>query len=200
MLVCADACRPDRRVAVEGAALMAPTSTSHDFPYVEPERHDELSRGVPAARGGTQKREGGRFTPGPNGSAIAAGAAGGSRRKATTKLSHRIDAPTLTDTSQKRARTLRKALAGEIASTVGAGHCGIAASLFIKFAAQKTAAAEEAFTTLPSPGPGVDPDLVEAFASDVQILADSLDGAADSLRGLVASMRREAARVRGPAQ
>ena len=58
---------------------MAPTSTSHDFPaYVEPERHDELSRGVPAARGGTQKREAGRFTPGPNGSAVAAGAAGGS--------------------------------------------------------------------------------------------------------------------------
>ena len=37
------------------------------------------------------------------------------------------------------------ALAGEIASTVGGGRCGIAASLFVKFCAQKTAAAEEAF-------------------------------------------------------
>jgi hypothetical protein len=40
---------------------------------------------------------------------------------------------------------LRKALSGEIARTVGGGECGIAASLFLKWAAQKTAAAEEAY-------------------------------------------------------
>jgi hypothetical protein len=118
---------------------------SHGFPYQQPERHDELSAGVPAARGEAQKRDLGRFVAGANGSASKAGAVGGMRHKGRTRLSHRIDAPTLTPTSQKRARTLRKALAGEIAATVGAGHCGIAASLFIKFAAQKTAAAEEAF-------------------------------------------------------
>lgn len=123
-----------------------PESSSHLFGgYVEPERHDELSDGVPAAPGGPQNRDGGRFTAGPDGSAKEAGKVGGSRHKDRTQLSHRIDAPTLTPTSQSRARTLRRALAGEIASTVGGGHCGIAASLFIKFAAQKTAAAEEAF-------------------------------------------------------
>lgn len=122
-----------------------PVQRSHDRPYVEPERHDALSPGVPAARGGAQKREAGRFTPGPDGSAIVAGADGGRRHKGRTHLSHRIDAPTLTPTSQARARILRRALSSEIATTVGAGRCGIAASLFIKFAAQKTAAAEEAF-------------------------------------------------------
>jgi hypothetical protein len=70
---------------------------------------------------------------------------GGKAHKGTTKLSHRIDAPKLAPTSQKRARTLRRAVAGEIARTVGGGVCGIAASLFVKFAAQKTAAAEEAY-------------------------------------------------------
>jgi hypothetical protein len=122
-----------------------PAFRSHGATYVEPERHDELSHGVPAARSGAQKRSRGRFTAGPDGSAIVAGEAGGKRHKGKTHLSHRIDAPTLTPTSQKRARTLRRALSGEIASTVGGGHCGIAASLFIKFASQKTAAAEEAF-------------------------------------------------------
>lgn len=122
-----------------------PTSTSHAFPYVEPERHDELSTGIPAARSGQQKREAGRFTAGPNGSAIQAGAEGGKSHRGRTQLSHNIEASTLTPTSLKRARTLRRALSAEIAATVGAGQCGIAASLFVKFAAQKTAAAEEAF-------------------------------------------------------
>jgi hypothetical protein len=122
-----------------------PDHRSNGFPYQQPERHDELSPGIPAGRAGEQKRNGGRFTAGPDGSASVAGADGGRRHKGRTHLSHRIDAPTLTSTSQKRARTLRRALAGEIASTVGGGHCGIAASLFVKFASQKTAAAEEAF-------------------------------------------------------
>lgn len=120
---------------------------SHQVPfYQEPERHDGLSVGVPAAASsGAQKRDRGRLTAGPEGSAAEAGRKGGAKRKGTTELSHRIDAPKLTPTSQARARTLRRALSGEIASSVGGGRCGIAASLFIKFAAQKTAAAEEAF-------------------------------------------------------
>jgi hypothetical protein len=122
-----------------------PETRSHGFPYVEPPRHDELTEGIPAARSGVQKRDAGRLTAGPGGSAKEAGAKGGATHKGRTRLSHRIDAPTLTAASQRRARVLRRALAGEIASGVGGGHCGIAASLFIKFAAQKTAAAEEAF-------------------------------------------------------
>jgi hypothetical protein len=117
-----------------------------DRPYLTgPERHDELSRGVRAVRNGGQKRDGGRFTAGAEGSAVTAGGDGGRQHRGRTELSHRIEAPTLTPTSVRRARTLRRALASEIASTVGGGHCGVAASLFIKFAAQKTAAAEEAF-------------------------------------------------------
>jgi hypothetical protein len=122
-----------------------PDHRSHGIPYVQPERHDELSPGVPAARSGTGKRQDGRFTAGPGGSAAESGGRGGSRRKGTTKLSHLIEQGTLSGRSLARARVLRKALSGEIAATVGGGMCGIAASLFVKFCAQKTAAAEEAF-------------------------------------------------------
>jgi hypothetical protein len=72
-------------------------------------------------------------------------AAGGRATKGRTKLSHDIGGASLTPTSTKRARTLRRVLSGEVAATVGGGRCGVAASLFIKFASQKTAAAEEAF-------------------------------------------------------
>jgi hypothetical protein len=50
--------------------------------------------------------------------------------------------------------------------------------------------------TIPSPGPGVDPELVEAFAHDVEALAENAEGNATALRGLVASMRRQAAEAR----
>jgi hypothetical protein len=50
--------------------------------------------------------------------------------------------------------------------------------------------------TLPAPPPGVDADLVEAFAADIATLADSAEGMADQLRGLAASMRRQAAVAR----
>ncbi len=122
-----------------------PAFRSHGREYLEPSRHDELPEGTPAGQSGQQERERGMFTAGPSGSAVEAGKVGGARHRGRTQLSHRIDAPTLSSTSQKRARTLRRALSGEIAATVGGGHCGIAASLFIKFASQKTAAAEEAF-------------------------------------------------------
>jgi hypothetical protein len=124
-----------------------PEVRSHDRAYIEPPRHDELPGGVAApadvqARASAEhKAGGGRIPPG----ARALPALGGKAQKGTTKLSHRIDPGQLSPVSVARARTLRKALASEIAAHVGGGVCGVAASLFIKFAAQKTAAAEEAF-------------------------------------------------------
>ena len=122
-----------------------PTSKSHDFPYVEPERHDELSDGVPTdnalARAGDQRRPDGTLVQG----ASTLPALGGKARKGRTTLSHEIVGATLAPESVRRARTLRRALSNEIAAAVGGGRCGIAASLFLKFSAQKTAAAEEAF-------------------------------------------------------
>lgn len=47
----------------------------------------------------------------------------------------------------------------------------------------------------PSP-PGVDPELVEAFAVDVATLADSAEGKGDQLRGLVASIGQQASTAR----
>jgi len=122
-----------------------PDHRSHGVPYIQPERHDELADGVravrPLAGTGEQRRGDGTFAPGSTSIA----ALGGAAHKGRTKLSHAIEAPLLGVESLRRARTLRRALSGEIAATVGGGHCGIAASLFIKFASQKTAAAEEAY-------------------------------------------------------
>lgn len=121
-----------------------PDHKSNGFPYVQPDRHDELTDGVPAESSGAQKRTTQRFEPGSS-AAKEAGAKGGSSHKGRTQLSHTIDGAKLTGTSRRRALVLRRALTTEIATTIGGGFCGIAASLFIKFAAQKTAAAEEAF-------------------------------------------------------
>lgn len=119
-----------------------PEVRSHNFVYIEPERHDELSAGVRSqVDASDQRRPGGQLLPG----ASKVPSEGGKARKGTTKLSHSIEAPTLSPTSVKRARTLRRAIAGEIASTVGGGICGVTCSLLVKFAAMKTAAAEEAF-------------------------------------------------------
>ena len=59
------------------------------------------------------------------------------------------------------------------------------------------AVSADARDTVPAPRPGVDPELVEAYAHDVAALADSVESTADTLRGLVASMRRQAAEARG---
>jgi hypothetical protein len=123
-----------------------PTSRSHGRPYVEAPRHDELPDGVPApstalASAGDERRHDGTFTQG----ASTAQAAGGKAHKGRTRLSHRIEAPTLTPESQRRARTLRRAMASEIAAGVGGGICDVITSLLVKFAAEKTAAAAEAF-------------------------------------------------------
>lgn len=122
-----------------------PSHRSHDFPYIEPERHDELSGGVkvdpPPASTGSERREDGTFAPGVR----VLSEMGGRASKRRTKLSHDLDLGVLGPTWAKRARTLRRALSSEIASGVGGGECGVAASLFLKFASQKTAAAERAF-------------------------------------------------------
>ncbi len=49
--------------------------------------------------------------------------------------------------------------------------------------------------TIPAPA-GVDAELVEAFAADVEVLADGAESTAHALRGLVASMRKQAAEAR----
>jgi hypothetical protein len=50
--------------------------------------------------------------------------------------------------------------------------------------------------TIPTPPPGVDLEPVEAFAADVETLADSVEGTAGALRGLVRLMRRQAEEAR----
>jgi hypothetical protein len=123
---------------------MAPERISHGVPYQEPERHNALTEGVPApvqVPTGDERRPDGTFAPG----AKTLQAKGGKAKKGEPHLSHHLTAPTLPKKYEKQARSLRTALRAEVASTVGAGTCGIAPSLFIKFAAMKTAAAEDLF-------------------------------------------------------
>ncbi len=51
-------------------------------------------------------------------------------------------------------------------------------------------------STTPAPPPGVDPEVVELAADDLEELAEILAGSADTLRGLVASMRQQVAAAR----
>jgi hypothetical protein len=120
-----------------------PDFVSHTFPYVQPDKAGELTTGVPdaeQARASAERKTGGRGIP--SGATIVP-KLGGIAHKGKTYLSHHIEAPTLNPLHVTRARTLRNRLAREIAAGVGCGACGVAASLFLKFAAQKTAAAEE---------------------------------------------------------
>jgi hypothetical protein len=123
--------------------MSPPVSTSHGKPYIEAERHDELTDGVVDSQGRASdpRKPGGQLEQGASDTPRK----GGQAHKGKTLLSHRIEAGTLSPTSVTRARTLRRAMAGEIAREVGGGVCGVVASLLIKFCAQKTAAAEEAF-------------------------------------------------------
>lgn len=120
-----------------------PTRPKNGVPYVETERHDELSAGVPVEQGRASdpRKPGGQLAQG----ASETPRKGGLAHKNTTKLSHRLEAPALAPEYERRAQALRNALRREIAMVVGGGVCGVAASLFVKFAAQKTAAAEEAY-------------------------------------------------------
>src|SRR5262245_30503010 len=107
-----------------------PSHRSHGRGYVEAPRHDELPEGVTAlAPTGGQHRSNGTVAPGCTDLASRGGAAS----KGKTQLSHNITGAKLSTRSVRRARTLRRALAREIATSVGGGYCGIAASLFIKF-------------------------------------------------------------------
>jgi hypothetical protein len=122
---------------------MAPLRISHGKPYEEPERHDQLSDGVPEqVQAGDERRPNGTFQQGSK----RAQSKGGKSHKGEPALAHKITAPeTLDVRHRKAAATLRVALRAEIAKTVGAGICGVAGSLLIKFVAQKTAAAEQAY-------------------------------------------------------
>lgn len=123
-----------------------PTSRSHGFNgYVEAPRADEEPAGVPEteqARASLERKAGGNGIP--LGAKVVP-MLGGKAHKNKTHLSHKIESTKLDPVYLKRARVLRNALSREIASVLGGGRCGVAASLFLKFAAQKTAAAEQAF-------------------------------------------------------
>jgi hypothetical protein len=119
-----------------------PTSTSHGRPYIEVERHDELSEGVPAsqASAGEERRPDGTLAKG----ARTVPSLGGKATKGSTKLSHRIDSETLSESYRNRARVFRRATCSELARTVGGGVCGIIPSLFVRHAAIATALSEMA--------------------------------------------------------
>lgn len=122
-----------------------PTSQSHGRPYVEPERHDELSTGVPSpeqADASRERKAGGRGIP-PGATAVPA--AGGRARKGRTKLTHDVPAALpVSDTLKSRARFARRRTATELAATVGGGQCGILASLFVKLGVEDIALRETA--------------------------------------------------------
>jgi hypothetical protein len=125
---------------------MAPQRISHDKPYFEPERPDELSTGkrderdVLQASAGAQDRDAaGRLVPG----ARALPSMGGQAKRGSTKLSHTIDSETLEPQYRRRARALRLALVNELARTVGGGVCGILPSLFVRHASIATALSEQ---------------------------------------------------------
>jgi hypothetical protein len=120
-----------------------PTATSHDRPYIEPERHDELSDGTPAvvqAEAGAERTADGRLAPG----ARTVPSLGGLAQKGTTKLSHRIESASLPEPYGRQARALRRATCAELARTVGGGVCGIIPSLFVRHASVATALAAQA--------------------------------------------------------
>lgn len=120
-----------------------PTSTSHDRPYIEPERHDELSDGspnVPQAEASAERRPDGKLAKG----AHTVPSMGGLAAKGTTKLSHRIESVSLPEPYGRQSRALRRATCAELARTVGGGVCGIIPSLFVKHASVATALAAQA--------------------------------------------------------
>ena len=120
-----------------------PAHRSHGKVYIEPERHDELSEGVPApaqADAGQERRADGTLMKG----ARTIPSLGGKAHKGRTRLSHQIYDATGLGPFAKRARFFRKAAATELAATVGNGVCGIIPSALLKLAAQSLALAEAA--------------------------------------------------------
>jgi hypothetical protein len=120
-----------------------PNHLSHGFPYIQPERHDEMSDGVAAPRQadtGDERRANGTLVQG----ASIVPAMGGRSLKGRTSLSHRIDATALREPNRRRARSFRRAACSELARDVGGGVCGVVASALVKLAAEALALSEQA--------------------------------------------------------
>jgi hypothetical protein len=124
-----------------------PESTSHAFPYIEPERHDELSAGTPAPdhaqRDASQERKAGARGIAPGATLVPA--MGGRARKGSTKLTHEVPAALpVSDTLKRRARFARRRMTAELAREVGGGRCGMLASAFVKLGIEDMAMREAA--------------------------------------------------------
>lgn len=114
-----------------------PAHRSHGFAYVEPERHDELSDGVAApvqTEARSERTAKGQWVKGARTAQSKGGKAIAGRGRALVHYG----------AASKGARALRRALRTEVASTVGGGMCGVASSLMIRWAADKTDLAEKA--------------------------------------------------------
>jgi hypothetical protein len=126
-----------------------PTSTSHGRPYVEPERHDELSNGTPAptaeqADASQERRQGGaRIAPGSK----IVPAMGGKARKGRAKLTHDVpDALPVSDTLKRRAKYARRRMCAQLARSVGGGTCDMFASALVKLGVEDMAMREQAMS------------------------------------------------------
>lgn len=120
-----------------------PEIRSHGRPYIEPERHDELSEGVAApaqADAGQERTADGRLTKG----ARTVPSQGGKAHKGRTRASHEITIPRVSQKLRKRAMFFRRSLCAELARTVGGGTCGIAESALVKLASEDMALREAA--------------------------------------------------------
>ena len=120
-----------------------PDHRTHGHNYQQPDRHDELSEGVPAQEQADARHErtaGGQIVKG----AVSIPTLGGKARKNRTKLSHGIDAIPVSEALKKRARYMRKRTCTELARTVGGGECGILASAMGKLGSEDLALREAA--------------------------------------------------------
>lgn len=121
-----------------------PSHRSHEFPYVEPERHDELSAGVrdnAQANARQERKAGGR---GIQKGATEVPAKGGRARKGRTKLTHEVQNLPVDDRLKRQACFMRKRTCTELARNVGAGTCGVIASALVKLASEDMALREAA--------------------------------------------------------
>ena len=110
---------------------------------LEPDRHDQLSDGVPAteqANADQERTHEGRFAKG----ASTLQRRGGKALKNSTRMSHTIGSIRVSPQQKKRAKFYRRKQCTELAQTVGAGHCGMMASLLVKLASEDIALREAA--------------------------------------------------------
>jgi hypothetical protein len=113
--------------------------------YIEQERHDELSDGVPApaalGEASQERRPDGTLEKG----ASTTPSKGGKAHKNSTRMSHRVtEALPVSQKSAKRAKFYRRKQCTELARTVGGGVCGMLASLLVKLASEDVAMREQA--------------------------------------------------------